>query len=66
MDKSALEGVQEKGAIEVVDCIAINDRERFEKSAEEKVDCMMELGCCMRTIDLQRSTAEIGFRTHRG
>ena len=36
MDKSALEGVRENGAIRAVDRIAINGRERSEKSAEKK------------------------------
>ena len=66
MDKSALEGVRENGAIGAVDRIAINGRERFEKSAEKKGDCTMESGFCMRIVDLQRPTAEIGFRTRRG
>ena len=36
MDKSALEGVRENGAIGAVDRIAINGREHSEKSAEKK------------------------------
>ena len=36
MDKSALEGVRENGAIGAVDRIAINGREHSEKSVEKK------------------------------
>ena len=67
MDKSALEGVRENGAIGAVDRIAINGGERSENLARKKRgDCTMESGFRIRTVDLQRPTAKIDFRTRRG